>query len=241
MSASLVEIEAVRYAWPRARGFTLEIPRFAMARGERVLLVGSSGAGKSTLLALVAGIVTPDAGTIRILGEDIGRLVSARRDRFRAEHIGVIFQMFNLLPYGTPVDNVLLPLSFARSRRERVGSRMAQANEARRLLERLGLDVGDMGSPRAASLSVGQQQRVAAARALIGRPELILADEPTSALDFETTRQFLDLLFGEIQASGAGLLMVSHDLSLAPRFDRMVPLAELFAARPGRCAPEAAI
>jgi putative ABC transport system ATP-binding protein len=141
--------------------------------------------------------------------------------------MGVIFQMFNLLPHGSPVDNVLLPLSFAPRRRSRVGAAAAQADEARRLLLRLGLPEDAIGRKRAADLSVGQQQRVAAARALIGRPELIIADEPTSALDPKSRDQFLDLVLGEVAGSATSLLMVSHDPALAPRFDRVVHLADI--------------
>jgi putative ABC transport system ATP-binding protein len=168
------------------------VPSLTLAKAERLLLVGPSGSGKSTLLALIAGIVAPDAGRIAMLGSDLARLSPSARDRFRAEHMGVIFQMFNLLPYGSPVDNVLLPLSFAPKRRARVEG--DGTVEAQRLLRALGLDDRAIARRRAADLSVGQQQRVAAARALIGRPELIIADEPTSALDPETRDQFLDLV-----------------------------------------------
>lgn len=228
--APLLEIEDVRYRWPGASAFSIAIPRLIVPRGERLLLVGPSGSGKSTLLALIAGIVAPAEGRIRVHGEDVAALTPARRDRFRAEHMGVVFQMFNLLPYGSPVDNVLLPLSFAPGRRARVGGKAAQEAEARRLLRHLGLDAGAIARRRAADLSVGQQQRVAAARALIGRPELIIADEPTSALDSETRDQFLDLVLAELAASGAGLLMVSHDPGLAARFDRVVRLADVLSA-----------
>ncbi|MGE3915960.1 MAG: ATP-binding cassette domain-containing protein [Hyphomicrobiaceae bacterium] len=226
----LLNVEGVRFRWPGAGSFVLEVPRLAVATGERVLLVGPSGSGKSTLLALIAGIVAADAGRIEMLGEDLVRLTPARRDRFRAEHMGVVFQMFNLLPYGSPVDNVLLPLSFAPRRRSRVGDGPAQVSEAGRLLARLGLDPAAIARPRAADLSVGQQQRVAAARALIGSPELVIADEPTSALDPETRDRFLDLVLTEIAASGAGLLMVSHDPALGGRFDRVVRLADIVRA-----------
>lgn len=219
----LIEIRDAAYRWTKT-GFSLAISRLEAARGETVLLIGPSGSGKSTLLAIIAGIVAPASGRVAVLGQDMRALNAAGRDRFRAEHIGVIFQMFNLLPYGTALDNVLLPLSFARGRRARVRQPLA---EARRLLGQLGLDPGVVGERRAAELSVGQQQRVAAARALIGAPELIIADEPTSALDPESRDQFLGLVLKEIAASGAGLLMVSHDPALAPRFDRVVRLADL--------------
>jgi putative ABC transport system ATP-binding protein len=225
--SNLLEVDGLEYRWPGAAGFGLAVPRLALGVGERLLLIGPSGAGKSTLLALIAGIVAPRQGKVRLLGEDIARLSPARRDRCRAEHMGVIFQMFNLLPYGSAIDNVLLPLSFAPGRRARVGNTPAQVEEARRLLAHLALDPDAVGHRRAADLSVGQQQRVAAARALIGRPELIIADEPTSALDFETRDQFLDLVFAELAQSRASLLMVSHDPSLAAHFDRTVRLADI--------------
>ena len=224
-AANLLDVENVRFSWTRGSAFVLEVPRLALAAGEKLLLMGPSGAGKSTLLSLVVGIVAPQSGAIRVLGEDIARLGASRRDRFRAEHMGVIFQMFNLLPYGSAVDNVLLPLSFAPERQARIGPAAAQVAEARRLLARLGLSEDAIRSRRAADLSVGQQQRVAAARALIGRPELLIADEPTSALDPASRDQFLDLVLGEI--GGTGLLMVSHDPGLAPHFDRVVQLADV--------------
>ncbi len=229
----LLDAGDIRYRWPGDAGFTLAVPRLELGTAERLLLVGPSGSGKSTLLALIAGIVAPDAGHIRLLGQDLTALTASARDRFRAEHLGVIFQMFNLLPYGSAIDNVVLPLSFAPTRRARVGNGPAQSAEARRLLDRLGLDHRAVAAKRAAGLSVGQQQRVAAARALIGRPELIIADEPTSALDTLARDQFLDLLFAEIAASGASLLMVSHDPALSPRFDRVVSLADIVQASKG--------
>jgi putative ABC transport system ATP-binding protein len=226
----LLAIADARFRWPGRAAFGLSVRTLAMAPGERVLLIGPSGSGKSTLLALIAGIVTPDAGEVRVLGTNIGRLDAAARDRFRAEHMGVVFQMFNLLAYGTAIDNILLPLSFAPLRRARVGDRATQQAEARRLLARLGLDPEVYAGKKASALSVGQQQRVAAARALIGGPDLIIADEPTSALDPEMRDQFLELTLAEIRASRGGLLMVSHDPALSVHFDRVVRLADILAA-----------
>jgi putative ABC transport system ATP-binding protein len=149
------------------------------------------------------------------------------RDAFRSEHFGIIFQMFNLLPYGSALDNVMLPLSFSRKRRERAArSRSAEA-EAERLLGALGLDAREIGPSQASALSVGQQQRVAAARALIGAPEIIVADEPTSALDRASQMQFLDLVFAEADAAGSAIIMVSHDETLSVRFDEVVKLADI--------------
>lgn len=230
LMSHVLEMQSVAFAWPGRDAFGLEVDPFALAMREKLLLVGPSGSGKSTLLALIAGIVTPQRGSIRILGTDMASHGAAERDRFRAEHIGVIFQMFNLLPYGSVIDNVLLPLSFAPVRRARVGTAADARSEAVRLLTRLGLDDKHIAARTAANLSVGQQQRVAAARALIGRPDLVIADEPTSALDRNRQNAFLDLLFGELESAGAALMMVSHDETLAPRFDRVVRLDEI--ARP---------
>jgi putative ABC transport system ATP-binding protein len=229
-----VSFTNVRYSWPGSSRFTLSIAEFGLALGEKVLLLGPSGSGKSTLLSLLAGIVVPDSGRIDILGTDMAKLSGAARDRFRVEHFGIIFQMFNLLPYGSLVDNVVLPLRFSRTRRERVLSEGPLGETATRLLESLGLDRSVIATSRAASLSVGQQQRVAAARALIGAPQIIVADEPTSALDRNTEGTFLKLLFAQSAAAGASVIMVSHDESLAPYFDRVVRLDDIAVATRGQ-------
>jgi putative ABC transport system ATP-binding protein len=223
----VVSMSGVRFRWRGPRAFSLAIDNFVLGAKERVLLVGPSGAGKSTFLSLLCGIVTPSEGRLEVLGTDTSKLSGSARDRFRAEHFGIIFQMFNLLPYGSVLDNVLLPLSFAAKRRERASRNGSAENEALRLLDSLGLDAAELGGLSAASLSVGQQQRVAAARALIGSPELIIADEPTSALDRNRQLAFLDLLFADLEAAGSSLIMVSHEEELGRRFDRVVRLDEI--------------
>jgi len=221
----VIHVDGVHFRWPGREGFSLGIEAFHVSAGERLLLIGPSGSGKSTLLSLLCGIVTPDAGQIRVLGTDLSTLDAAARDRARVEHYGIIFQMFNLLPY---LYNVLLPLSFSKQRRRRAAEGASSVNaEAHRLLERLGLDPGALAKQSAARLSVGQQQRVAAARALIGRPEILVADEPTSALDRKHQRHFLELLFSEAEAAGTTVIMVSHDETLAPEFDRIVDLTSI--------------
>lgn len=226
-------MRGVGFAWPGRARFEIAIERFALARGERVLLLGPSGSGKSTLLALLCGIAAPQRGRIRVLGRDLEAMSGPRRDRFRGEHFGIVFQMFNLLPWASALDNVLTALAFAPRRRARAAAATGGARaEAERLLRALGVAV----EGPAAALSVGQQQRVAAARALVGAPELIVADEPTSALDSAAQKGFLDLLFEQAAAVGATLLMVSHDERLAPRFDRAVALADIAAARGGSAA-----
>ncbi len=224
----IISMTGVSFAWPGERSFRLTIDDFALKQGTRTLLLGPSGSGKSTLLSLLCGITQPDRGTIELLGTDLTTLSSAARDRFRANHIGIIFQMFNLLPYGSALDNVLLPLSFAAGRRDRVRKAGAEDQEAKRLLAALGIE-GELLSGGTAQLSVGQQQRVAAARALIGAPEIIVADEPTSALDTAREDAFLNLLFDQIDAASSTLIMVSHDESLAPRFDQALNLTDLIA------------
>jgi putative ABC transport system ATP-binding protein len=226
-AADVVRMADVRFRWPGARGFSLSVESFALPARQRVLLVGPSGAGKSTFLSLLCGIVAPASGTLEVLGTDLSKLSSSARDHFRAEHFGIIFQMFNLLPYGSILDNVMLPLSFARKRAECAARNGPAEDEARRLLSSLGLDAAELAGHSAANLSVGQQQRVAAARALIGGPELIVADEPTSALDRGRQLAFLDLLFAEAEAAGASVIMVSHEEELGTRFDRVLRLDEI--------------
>jgi putative ABC transport system ATP-binding protein len=219
-------MSGVTFVWPGGRDFRLNVPQFRIERGARVLLTGPSGSGKTTLLNLVCGIAVPSQGTIEILGTSLPTLSSAARDRFRAEHIGVIFQMFNLLPYGSALDNVVLPLSFAPRRRQRASVGRLAEHEAARLLCALDLAAAYHFAP-AATLSIGQQQRVAAARALIGAPEILVADEPTSALDRSNQERFLDLLFEQVDSAGTTLIMVSHDEALAARFDRSIALADI--------------
>ncbi|MGI3169936.1 ABC transporter ATP-binding protein [Pseudooceanicola sp. C21-150M6] len=218
--AALV-LNDVRFRWPGRTSFGMSVPDFQMQQGESVLLLGESGSGKSTLLSLICGIVTADGGRVEVGGTDLSTLRAGARDRFRAERIGVIFQQFNLLPYASVSDNILLPLRFAPDRRKR-----AKPDEAASLCSALGLPDGITGTI-AGRLSVGQQQRVAVARALIGQPPLIVADEPTSALDAATQDTFLALLFDRIAATGSSLLMVSHDERLGARFDRVVRLTEI--------------
>ncbi len=211
------------YRWPRQTTACLDIPRFAVEAGECVFLHGPSGSGKSTLLGLLGGVALPEAGRIEVLGQSLGELSSSARDRLRADHIGFVFQQFNLLPWLSALDNVLLPCTFSALRKQRAGNPQAEAG---RLLTHLELAPALWAKP-AAELSVGQQQRVAAARALIGRPEVLIADEPTSALDASLQQIFVDLLLRETTEAGAALLFVSHDARLAAHFDRQVALAEI--------------
>jgi putative ABC transport system ATP-binding protein len=222
-----VHLSNLRFAWPGQALPCLDLAEFTVERGESVFVQGESGSGKSTLLALLGGVLVPQAGSVRVLGTELTRLSDGERDRFRVDHTGFIFQQFNLIPYLSMLDNVLLPCRFSARRRQRAHVRSATlADEARRLLAELDLDETLWRRP-VTQLSVGQQQRVAAARALIGEPELVIADEPTSALDAARQAAFLDLLARECVQAGATLIFVSHDSRLASHCSRAVALADL--------------
>ena len=221
-----IQIEQLRFAW-RTAPTLLDIDHFSIARGERVFLQGASGSGKSTLLGLLAGVLLPQHGTVRVLGEELSALRAAQRDRFRADHIGFVFQMFNLLPFLSVRENIQLTCRFSVQRRQRVLDYATLDTECKRLLSALDLDPVAIADKAVADLSIGQQQRVAAARALIGAPELVIADEPTSALDADARAAFLNLLFAECARAHTTLVFVSHDNSLASRFDRHIKLADI--------------
>lgn len=214
---SVLQISDLSFRWPGAEQDTLHVDRLSLDAGQSLFLHGPSGCGKSTLLQAVAAVVAVPAGHVLVTGTDVGGLQGGARDRFRADHIGLIFQVFNLVPWLSALDNVLLPCRFSVRRRSRAGPDPGAT--ARRLMRELGLGDPALAQASAATLSVGQQQRVAAARALIGTPDLVLADEPTSALDAEAIDGFVELLTRECAEAGAALLFVSHDRSLEPRFD----------------------
>lgn len=222
--AAVIHWQDLCYRWPGQTHDCLNLAGFSLAAGERVFLHGPSGSGKSTLLSLVGGVLAARSGKLSVLGHELTQLSPRQRDHFRVDHIGFIFQQFNLIPYLSVLDNVLLPLRFSKQRRAAAG--VHPQDEAARLLGRLDLDPALYARP-ATALSVGQQQRVAAARALIGQPALVIADEPTSALDAERQQRFIDLLLQECQANGSALLFVSHDMRLADHFDRLLHLPEL--------------
>lgn len=224
----IVELQDLRFRWRADRPEVLDIPRLSVRRGEHLFVHGPSGSGKSSLLSLLAGVNLPQQGAVTVLEREIHRLSGAQRDRFRADHLGMVFQLFNLIPYLSMLDNVLLPCHFSALRRRRATANSASPEaEAMRLLGHLDLDDEHLLHQPVTHLSVGQQQRVAAARALIGAPELLIADEPTSALDADRREAFLSLLFRECKQSGATLILVSHDRQLAGLFDRQVALQEI--------------
>jgi len=223
-----IRLEDVRFAWQRGGADVIDIEGFSVVRGERVFIAGPSGCGKSTLLSLLGGVVVPRTGTVEVLGKNLPSMRGWQRDRYRADHVGFVFQMFNLVPYLSLVDNVTLPCRFSRLRRERSQRRSSSiVAEAMRLLEHLELDSEELLKRPVVDLSIGQQQRVAVARALIGSPEIVIADEPTSALDEGTRERFLELLFGECESEGTTLLFVSHDRRLGGMFTRCVEFTDL--------------
>jgi putative ABC transport system ATP-binding protein len=229
MTTPIVRITDLRFSWP-GQPPLLDVSTFQLNAGERLFLRGPSGSGKSTLLGLIAGVLEANQGEISVLGHDMTKLSGSQRDQVRADHLGVVFQLFNLVPYLSVVQNVILPCRFSKRRQNEVAAAGGADQEARRLLAQLGLDDPDLLARNVTDLSVGQQQRVAAARALIGNPSLIIADEPTSALDADTRDRFIDLLSREAQKTNAALLFVSHDGGLASLFDRALDLSEINAS-----------
>jgi putative ABC transport system ATP-binding protein len=206
----------------------LDVPSFALDRGEQIALRGASGSGKTTLLNVIAGILTPDAGRVWVDGREMTALSEGARDRARAECIGYVFQTFNLLQGYSALENVMLGMMFGRG---------ADAAFAQSLLERVGLGTRLHHKPR--QLSVGQQQRVAVARALASHPRLVLADEPTGNLDPRHGRDALTLIRGICHEQEAALLLVSHDPGVLDQFERVDDLAHVnraAIARPGGAA-----
>jgi putative ABC transport system ATP-binding protein len=215
-----IEINDLQFNWPDSDGHGLHIPQLSIASGERLFILGTSGSGKSTLLNLIAGIITPQKGSIRVLGNELHLLGGRARDRVRAAHIGLVFQQFNLIPWLDVASNIRLACSFAGNRDAGSRHRLVE------LLESLRLDPVLLGR-RADMLSVGQQQRVAIARALVNTPGILIADEPTSALDSRARDSFVNLLL-QVQAErNITILFVSHDATLAQHFSRVLDMETL--------------
>jgi ABC-type lipoprotein export system ATPase subunit len=201
----------------------LDIAEFHVGAGEQMVLIGPSGSGKTTLLHIIAGISRPDAGSVRIDGIDLCLLTEAECDAFRAERVGYVFQTFNLLSGFSALENVLLGMRFARGRYD--------AARARGLLGRVGLEARMHHRP--GMLSVGEQQRVAVARALANRPKLILADEPTANVDAANQQQVLDLLRQTCREEDVALVLVTHTPEVAGQFLRVEHLDQLNRAASG--------
>ena len=218
---SILRIEQLDYhVSPPHSGeaFRLTIPNFHMKAGDKVAIVGPSGTGKTTLLNLIAGTIKAQRGSINLAGEDIQNLPARQ---IRGKHLGILFQSLHLLPFASAHHNISVAGTFNAARRQR------GAGTERYLLEKLGLDVTALGSRPVRQMSLGQQQRVAAARALYGAPDLILADEPTSALDTDNRDKFLTLLLSALDTSRQAILVVTHDMALARHFDRVITIDSL--------------
>lgn len=226
----VVDLKDIKFSWPGAEEAVLDIKKLLVHQGQHLFIEGESGCGKTSLLNLLSGITQPERGQIKVLGEALVGLSALRRDQFRADHLGVIFQQFNLLPYLSVLENVALSLHFSKKRRARVKD---MATAAKSVLNELEIS-SDLYDKSVLNLSVGQQQRVAVARALVGNPELIIADEPTSALDAKNRNSFIRLLFELATEHGCTLIFVSHDYQLSTHFRHSINLAEVNQAFKGR-------
>ena len=195
----------------------LDMPHFEIAAGEQVVLIGPSGCGKTTMLHVIAGITKPDSGKVFLDGIELTRFSEAARDRIRADKMGYVFQTFNLLPGFSALENVILGMTFARTK--------ISTNRAKDLLDQVGLSHRLHNKPGA--LSVGEQQRVAVARSLANRPALLLADEPTANVDPQNQQQIVDLIKASCRNENIALLIVTHAMSVADQFDRVVKLEDL--------------
>lgn len=220
----MVKIENLKFKYPTSSQLILDIVEFSMGKGEKIFLYGPSGCGKTTFLEVLAGINTPSDGVVKIADQNVTKMNSSEKDQFRANNIGYIFQSFNLIPYLNVQENITLPLYFSAKKRKCV----SVADENRITLEVCRfLGIERFLDRPVTELSVGQQQRVAAARAIIGQPSLILADEPTSALDFNHREKFIKLLFELCNQHQTSVLFVSHDRTLEKLFDRSLSLHEI--------------
>ena len=209
-----IYLRDLSFAWP-GNDPCLVIDTFSLEAGKRLFVHGPSGCGKSSLLGLLTGVIQPQRGEIKVLGQSLGEMSPKQRDKFRGESMGYLFQQFNLLPYLSAYENISLPAQLFESRMRRaLADGLSLEAEIGRLSESLDLSQDTLRKP-AHQLSVGQQQRVAAARALLGAPPLIIADEPTSALDTGTQQRFMRLLLVGAKANKTTLIMVSHDRRLS--------------------------
>ena len=222
MSKNLISVDNLNYSLGNNTKFFLKINKFILKKSDSFLIYGDSGAGKSTFLNLLSGTLRPQEGAINILGKNIVDSSSAVKDKIRGDHFGIVFQTFNLLPYITVKNNILLGKAYS-NRKQLLSSN----DEVKILMDKLSLNYKDLVDRKAYELSIGQQQRVAVARALIGKPEIIIADEPTSALDQDNQKEFINLLFKSLDENEQGLIMVSHDKKLSNKFKIVKNITEI--------------
>lgn len=218
LNAPALEISSLQFRYLPQGELVVDVPALTLARGEQLLLTGGSGTGKSTLLSLIAGLMDPTAGRINLAGRNIHALKGAARDEYRGRHLGMIFQTFNLLHGFSALENVMVALMFSDV------PRSVHRPRAEALLKHLGIERID-APPH--ELSVGQQQRVAVARAVVTKPALVLADEPTASLDPENAVSAIELIQQVCRENGAALLCVSHDPTMKDRFARRESLRDL--------------
>lgn len=206
----------------------LDIPSLKVKRGAAILVQGENGSGKTTLLRVISGLIQPVNGKLKVLGEDLNALPPGQKDQFRADHIGFIFQRFNLLPYLPALDNILLPCGFSKTRKAQVLSQGTTAQfEAYQLMARLKLEDPSRLRVQTGKLSLGLQQRVAIARALIGQPGLILADEPAASLDSGSRQLVYELLLSICKETNATLICISHDNQGDRGFDQVLSMSDI--------------
>lgn len=219
MQENVIQLKDLEFTYEGASTPTLKIPELTISAGQKVFVFGPSGSGKTTLLEVLSGVLVPQQGQVQVAGVDLRSLSDSQRDQFRAQKVGYIFQGFNLLPYLNVRENIELPLQLK-------GASLEPLREWQQVLvARLGL--AGLLEQSVQKLSVGQQQRVAVARALLGQPSLLLADEPTSSLDYDNREKFLQLLFELAKAVGTTVIFVSHDRSLEALFDKALSFVEL--------------
>jgi putative ABC transport system ATP-binding protein len=226
--APAVLVESLAFSYVCGKPI-IDIKKWHLNESEHVFLYGPSGCGKSTLLNLLSGILAPQQGTVNILNTDITALKPSKRDRFRAQHIGVVFQQFNLIPYLSVLDNIRLAMHFANDSANQESTYIKKEKNQERIvcmLHALQLPM-ECIQQKASELSVGQQQRVAIARALINKPDVLIVDEPTSALDASAKDAFMKVLIETATSSSAALIFVSHDQSLASHFKRVESLTDI--------------
>lgn len=211
----MIQIDQLQFKYPRSE-FRLKIDELNVAAGEKVAVVGPSGSGKTTLLNLIAGILTPNSGSVCVGSETVSNLPDASRRDFRIAKIGFVFQQFELVEYLKVSDNIRLPYLINRSLVEdrQTNSRIKSLADS--------VGIGDKLSRSVKQLSQGEQQRVAICRALLTNPKLILADEPTGNLDPSNKRRILDVLFDQVSAGGQTLIVVTHDMAILDGFDRKI-------------------
>lgn len=227
MTMNALELRQIEFAWPNQTKPLFVIPELSLQQGQTLFIGGPSGSGKSSLLSLIAGIQLPRKGSCQVLGTSLKQLSSSERDRFRGEYLGLIFQQFNLLPFLTVEENIELPSKLFASRLQKSTQLFGSV---KRHIDTLCTELHLQPSLRrrqARLLSVGEQQRVAAARALLGCPALIVADEPTSALDEDNKLDFLNLLLSTASAQNTSVVTVSHDMRIASNFDHVFQMPKM--------------